>query len=162
MADLTVTLTESLELEGETIEGTQTKTITGVTSIYHAKLTNPEICHLFRSTSFSVDDMDNLGVGIGDSTPSIVYLRITNVDDTDSFDLRINGDALSSSYLGYINLNPSESIIFFKAEASWIVHTSSQTVPLTHSGWYNDLLDIKFTGTDRYYEVFMASTGSTY
>jgi hypothetical protein len=89
MADLTVTLTESVTLNGTARGSTNTLTVTGVDDIYHRIITCPDDSQVaiatFKSTlsntTEQVMDMEN-----------VKYIRVTNLDNSNPVILNLMVD----------------------------------------------------------------------
>ncbi len=83
MADLTVTITESLTINSAEVGGTNTKTITGITDVYKRTIT----CQNGQETTiatFGAQEYSSAGaLDLGD----VKYLRVTNIDTTNSVEV---------------------------------------------------------------------------
>ena len=148
MAILTVTATESGTISGETVSDTETITIEGINSIYHAKF------KLDTTASISYNDRliyrGAVASGNGDPFANVKYCRITNVDDSSTFKLIIE---LSDPT--YYRLRPGESLILYDFQKYSAVTSEGSTSSLPA----DSIEDIgHYTGGGRV-EIFMASTG---
>ena len=75
MADLTVTITESVTLNGAARGSSNALTISGVDDIYHRIITCPDDLHVTVATFHST-------TGVSDSSldvENVKYIRITNL-----------------------------------------------------------------------------------
>ena len=143
---LTVKITENLEVQGQTVSDTITKEIGGVESVYNAKVV---LTSTSATNNYIYNSAASYGVGNGDMLSSIVYIRITNLDDNYTISLNINNGE------SYVFLDPSESFIMFKADGAWADGSSSNAAPLS-----GDLNNIEANPPGAA-EIYMASTGST-
>tara|TARA_R100000353_G_C6406903_1_gene169252 strand:+ start:137 stop:607 length:471 start_codon:yes stop_codon:yes gene_type:complete len=89
MADLTVTLTEDLLLNGSTRGSTNILTITGIESVYERVVTIP--ANSDGTVVLSKDDISSSdgAVDIQDTK----YIRVTNLDTTNNVNLSLQIDA---------------------------------------------------------------------
>ena len=149
MAILTVTATESGTISGDTVSDTETITIEGINSIYHAKF---EL--IDRSSTTSNDSLIYRGgvkaSGNGDPYANVRYCRITNVDDSSTFILIIE---LTDPM--YYRLRPGESFILYDFQKySAVTSEDGSPNPLT-----DNIESIGHYGGNCWVEIFMASTG---
>ena len=105
MASLTVTIQEELTINGKDRGNTNTVTIDSVTETFNRVLTitNTEQTVLeFQASRAS-------GAALVDGT--LQYLRITNLDSTNTVDLRIQDTTNSKEY--FVRLASTESYVMF-------------------------------------------------
>ena len=134
MADLTVTITESVTLNGAARGSTNTLTLTGVDDIYHRIITCPDdvpvtvaTFHATTGTSDGSLDVEN-----------VKYIRITNLDSSNPviLDLQIDtaeddsaaadqGALLLEAGKSFIMGSPSDGIVVNSAGATPITALSS-------------------------------------
>lgn len=93
MADLTLTITEAVTLNGTSHGATNTQTITGVTDVLHRIVDVPtsgyiDLLNFTASAS---------GVSIADGTTK--HLRITNLDATNFLTLRVREDGVQEYFV---------------------------------------------------------------
>jgi len=85
MADLTVTLTESVDLNGSARGSTNTLTISGVDDVYHRIITCPanqdSTIATFRAGSNTADNALDL--------EDTKYIRVTNLDGSNPINLSL-------------------------------------------------------------------------
>ena len=88
MADLTVTLTESITVNGHQYGGTKTYTVSSIVDVYKRILTVPAGVYTtlvsFKSTVGSADSAMDI--------QNVKYIRITNLDGTNSVNLSLQID----------------------------------------------------------------------
>ena len=96
MADLTVTITESVTLNGSARGSTNTLTLSGVDDIYHRKVTIPDDASDTTLCAFTTAQTGRDGAIDRDL---VKYIRITNLDTTNPVILnlqqRVDEDAAS-------------------------------------------------------------------
>ena len=134
MADLTVTITEAVTLNGSSRGSTNTLTVAGVDDIYHRIITCPDDVpvtvanfHATTGTSDSSLDVEN-----------VKYIRVTNMDSTNPviIDLQIDtaeddsaaadqGALLLEAGRSFIMGSPSDGIVVNSAGATPITALSS-------------------------------------
>ena len=93
MADLTLTITEAVTLNGTSHGATNTQTISGVTEVLHRIVDVPtsgyiELVNFASSAS---------GVAIADSTAK--HIRITNLDSANFVTLRVREDGVQEYFV---------------------------------------------------------------
>jgi hypothetical protein len=105
MATLTVTIQEEITINGKDRGNKNAVTIDSVSEIFTRvlEITNTE------QTVLSFQASNPSGGAIKDAT--MQYLRITNLDATNSVDLRIQDTANTKEY--FVQIAPSESWILF-------------------------------------------------
>ena len=89
MADLTVTITEAVTLNGSSRGSTNTLTVTGVDDIYHRIITCPDdvpvtVANFHATTGTSDSSLD---------AENVKYIRCTNMDGSNSVNLSLQIDA---------------------------------------------------------------------
>ena len=134
MADLTVTITEAVTLNGSSRGSTNTLTVAGVDDIYHRIITCPDDVpvtvanfHATTGTSDSSLDVEN-----------VKYIRVTNMDSTNPviIDLQIDtaeddsaaadqGALLLEAGRSFIMGSPSDGVVVNSAAATPITALSS-------------------------------------
>ena len=134
MADLTVTITEAVTLNGSSRGSTNTLTVAGVDDIYHRIITCPDDVpvtvvnfHATTGTSDSSLDVEN-----------VKYIRVTNLDASNPVivDLQIDtaendsaaadqGALLLEAGKSFIMGSPSDGIVVNSAAATPITALSS-------------------------------------
>ena len=134
MADLTVTITEAVTLNGSSRGSTNTLTVAGVDDIYHRIITCPDDVpvtvanfHATTGTSDSSLDVEN-----------VKYIRVTNMDSTNPviIDLQIDtaeddsaaadqGALLLEAGRSFIRGSPSDGVVVNSAAATPITALSS-------------------------------------
>tara|TARA_R110002020_G_scaffold370443_2_gene582110 strand:+ start:123 stop:608 length:486 start_codon:yes stop_codon:yes gene_type:complete len=96
MADLTVTLTESVTLNGSARGSTNTLTVSGVDDIYHRIITVPSGASNTTLVAFTTAQTGRDGAVDRDL---VKYIRITNLDGSNSailnLQIRVDEDAAS-------------------------------------------------------------------
>ena len=89
MADLTVTLTEDLLLNGSTRGSTNILTITGIESVYERVVTIP--ANSDGTVVLSKDDISSSDVPV--DIQDTKYIRVTNLDTTNNVNLSLQIDS---------------------------------------------------------------------
>ena len=89
MADLTVTLTESVTLQGESRGSTNTLTIGSVESTFERIVT----CPASQTTTVATFNSNVYGAAGAIDIEDTKYIRITNLDSTNALELAIVGAA---------------------------------------------------------------------
>tara|TARA_A100001515_G_scaffold35425_1_gene27612 strand:- start:5235 stop:5681 length:447 start_codon:yes stop_codon:yes gene_type:complete len=88
MADLTVTLTENITVDGHQYGGTKSFTVSGINEVFRRKVTCPN-GHSTTIATFAADVKTAANaIAVGDAK----YIRITNIDTSD-IELAIVGAA---------------------------------------------------------------------
>lgn len=126
MATLTVRIEETIELNDNLVEKSHTEVITNVSSVYSRTAT---ILHTAESGLLAFGTTVEAGTIIDDT---LLYLRITNTDDTNFVNLRILGN--SEEY--FVKLDKGDSFILGNSKVDANA-TGSQSVSL------GDIDDIK-------------------
>lgn len=93
MADLTLTITEAVTLNGTSHGATNTQTITGVTDVLHRIVDVPTSGYIDLVNFASAAS----GVAIADSTAK--HIRITNLDATNFVTLRVREDGVQEYFV---------------------------------------------------------------
>ena len=119
MATLTVRIEESIEINDNPISNSQVETITGVSSVYSRIVT---VLHTAESGLLSFGATVEAGTIIDDI---LLYLRITNKDDTNFVNLRILGT--SEEY--FVKLEKGDSFILGNSKVDANA-TGSQSISL--------------------------------
>lgn len=93
MADLTLTITEAVTLNGTAHGATNTQTITGVSDVLHRLVTVP--------TSGYIDlvNFDAAASGVAIADGSVKHLRITNLDSTNFVTLRVRETSVQEYFV---------------------------------------------------------------
>ena len=157
MADLTVTLTESGTIAGQTVSDSETITISEIESIYHAKL--------LTTRNASNDGYLYFGGGglyphaNGDPATSVKYCRITNVEADGGTDIKVVLGDYSFENTTCYKLEPGQSLILYNFD-DYESRTTADSAPPAVTD------EIAVFGTNEgedspaYIEIFMASTYS--
>ena len=134
MADLTVTITESVTLNGSARGSTNTLTLAGVDDIYHRIITCPDdvpvtVANFHSTTGVSDSSLD---------VENVKYIRVTNMDSSNPviIDLQIDtaendsaaadqGALLLEAGKSFIMGSPSDGIVVNSAAATPITALSS-------------------------------------
>ena len=146
-ADLEVTIQETLTLGGASFGGTKTLTITGINEAYKriVKCVNSQTTTIatFNGNAFASDN----AIDVEDAK----YMRITNLDDTNSVELAIVGAAT----LYQVTLKAGESHILGSPDD--LMLAEADTTP--SFGTMADVASIKVNpaGNDVDVEIFIAS-----
>ena len=130
MADLTVTITEAVTLNGSSRGSTNTLTVAGVDDIYHRIITCPDDVpvtvanfHATTGTSDSSLDVEN-----------VKYIRVTNMDSTNPviIDLQIDTaeDDSAAADQGALLLEAGRSFIMGSPSVGVVVNSAGAT-PIT-------------------------------
>jgi hypothetical protein len=149
MATLTVTLQEEITINGKDRGNKNAISITGVSEVFNRVLTitNTEQTVLnFQATNPS-------GGALVDGT--MQYLRITNLDSTNTVDLRIQDTGNTKEY--FVQIGPSESWVLFNDK----IDCDSAAVDTTISLSQIDFISADATGTSAEtadIEVFAVAT----
>ena len=89
MADLVTTLTETVTLNGSLRGSTNTVTTTGITNAYERIVT----CIIAQTTHLATFNNDNYGSAVQLDLQDVRYIRITNLDATNTLELAVVGAA---------------------------------------------------------------------
>ena len=89
MADLTTTLTESVVLNGSVRGSTNTVTTTGITNAYERIVT----CTIAQTTHIATFDTNSYGTAVQIDKEDVRYIRVTNLDATNTLELAVVGAA---------------------------------------------------------------------
>jgi len=109
MADLTTTLSESVVLNGAVRGTTNTVTTTGINNVYERIVT----CTIDETTHLATFDSDSFGSAVQIDKQDVRYIRITNLDATNTLELAIVGAATNYQVL----LKAGQSHILCAAES---------------------------------------------
>ena len=85
MADLTVTITEAVTLNGGSRGSTNTLTVTGVDDVYHRIVTCPASADTTLAVFKSTEAIADGGIDIENTR----YIRVTNLDNTNPVNLSL-------------------------------------------------------------------------
>jgi len=108
MADLTTTISESVVLNGAVRGTTNTVTTTGINNVYERIVT----CTLEQTTHLATFDANSYGSAVQIDKEDVRYIRITNLDATNTLKLAVVG----VTTLYQILLKAGESHILCAAE----------------------------------------------
>jgi hypothetical protein len=108
MADLTTTLTESVVLNGAVRGSTNTVTTTGINNAFERIVTCPSL----QVTVLAAFDSSSAGTAVEIDKEDVRYIRVTNLDTTNSLELAIVGAATNYQVL----LKAGQSHILCAAE----------------------------------------------
>jgi hypothetical protein len=89
MADLTTTVTESVVLNGAVRGTTNTVTTTGINNVYERIVT----CTNAQTTYLASFDSNSYGSAVQLDLQDVRYIRVTNLDATNTLELAIVGAA---------------------------------------------------------------------
>ncbi len=89
MADLTTTLSESVTLNGAVRGTTNTVTTTGINNVYERIVT----CTTAQTTYLASFDANSYGEGVLIDKEDVRYIRVTNLDQTNTLELAVVGEA---------------------------------------------------------------------
>ena len=157
-ATLTVTLTESVTLNGSNQGSTNTVTISSINEIYKRIVTclaNVDTTVAHFNTQVDVEDS-------GKDTQDTKYIRVTNLDDTNSVNLNLQVDTTESgsgdadpNETATILLAAGESFIMGTTHDSIAVYDTDASVQTTLHDLESILIDPGSNAVD--VEVFVAS-----
>ena len=157
-ATLTVTLTESVTLNGSNQGSTNTVTISSINEIYKRIVTclaNVDTTVAHFNTQVGVEDS-------GIDTQDTKYIRVTNLDDTNSVNLNLQVDTTESgsgdadpNETATILLAAGESFIMGTPHDSIAVYDTDASVQTTLHDLESILIDPGSNAVD--VEVFVAS-----
>ena len=157
-ATLTVTLTESVTLNGSNQGSTNTVTISSINEIYKrivTSLANVDTTVAHFNTQVDVEDS-------GIDTQDTKYIRVTNLDDTNSVSLNLQVDTTESgsgdadpNETATILLAAGESFIMGTPHDSIAVYDTDASVQTTLHDLESILIDPGSNAVD--VEVFVAS-----
>ncbi len=157
-ATLTVTLTESVTLNGSNQGSTNTVTISSINEIYKRIVTclaNVDTTVAHFNTQVDVEDS-------GIDTQDTKYIRVTNLDDTNSVNLNLQVDTTESgsgdadpNETATILLAAGESFIMGTPHDSIAVYDTDASVQTTLHDLESILIDPGSNAVD--VEVFVAS-----
>ena len=108
MADLTTTVTESVIINGSVRGSTNTVTTTGINNVYERVVT----CTSAQTTHIAAFDTNSYGSAVQIDKEDVRYIRVTNLDSTNSLELAIVG----ATTLYQVLLNAGQSHILCAAE----------------------------------------------
>ena len=146
MADLTTTITESVVLNGSVRGSTNTLTTTGINNAFERIVS----CAVAQTTFLAAFDSNSYGSAVQIDKEDVRYIRITNLDTTNSLELAVVGAAT----LYQVTLPAGNSHIL--SAASTIMLAEADTTP--SFGTMADLQNIQvqpYANLD--VEIFVAS-----
>lgn len=108
MADLTTTVTENVTINGSVRGSTNTVTTTGINNVYERVVT----CTSAQTTHIAAFDTNSYGSAVQIDKEDVRYIRVTNLDSTNSLELAVVGAAT----LYQVLLNAGQSHILCAAE----------------------------------------------
>ena len=146
MADLTTTLTESVVLNGAVRGTTNTVTITGINNVYERIVT----CTTSQVTYLASFNTNSYGSAVQIDKEDVRYIRVTNLDSTNSLELAVVGAAT----LYQVELKAGESHIL--GAASGIMLVEADTSPSFATMAALDSLRV-FPAATLDVEIFVAS-----
>ena len=122
MANLTVTHTESITLNGQEFGGTNTFSVSGINNIYKRIVTCPaNVDTTILRTGVSVDVTDS-----SMDVQNVKYIRVTNLDGSNSVNLNLQIDVTESGS-GASAANETATILLAAGE-SFIMGTPHDSV----------------------------------
>ncbi len=147
MADLTTTLSESVTLNGAVRGTTNTVTTTGINNVYERIVT----CKEAQTTFLAAFDTNSYGSAVQIDKEDVKYIRVTNLDSTNTLELAVVGEATNYQVL----LKAGQSHILCAAED--VMLAEADTSP--SFGTMADLtsLQVKPAVADLDVEIFVAS-----
>ena len=146
MADLTTTLTESVVLNGAVRATTNTVTTTGINNVYERIVT----CTTSQVTVLAAFDSNAHGSAVQIDKEDVRYIRVTNLDATNTAKLAVVGAATLYTVL----LKAGESHILCAADD--VMVAEADTTP--NFGTLSDLGSIKvYPAATLDVEIFVAS-----
>lgn len=146
MADLVTTLTESVTLNGAIRGTTNSVTTTGINNVFENIVT----CTSTQTTVLAAFDSNSYGSAVQIDKEDVRYIRVTNLDSTNSLELAIVGAATNYQVL----LNAGQSHILCAAEN--VMLAEADTSP--SFGTMEDLGSIQVNpSADLDVEIFVAS-----
>jgi len=146
MADLTTTLSESVVLNGAVRGTTNTVTTTGINNVYERIVT----CTIDETTHLATFDSDSFGSEVQIDKQDVRYIRITNLDATNTLELAVVGAAT----LYQVLLKAGQSHILCAAED--VMLAEADTSP--SFGTMADLTSLQVSpAADLDVEIFVAS-----
>ena len=172
MADLTVSINESGDVQGTTIKNSQTYTLGDIQGVYHAKYKILDTMHdsagtttcLWKDSSEDTSDWNTsvsnwtFGTGVGTPASLTSYIRITNCDTTQYCILAFatTGDAV------YKRLTAGDSFVLIGSNTQGITDQFDSKVNLSSDpDEITDLGRLKYIGVaasnNPYIEIFVAS-----
>jgi hypothetical protein len=89
MADLTTTISESVTLNGAVRGTTNTVTTTNINNVYERLVT----CTTGQTTFLAAFDTNSYGSAVQIDKEDVRYIRVTNLDQTNSLELAVVGAA---------------------------------------------------------------------
>ena len=110
MADLTVTLTEAVTLNGSSRGSTNTLTISGVDDVYHRIVTCPASADTTVATFDAASSTADGALDLADTK----YIRVTNMDASNHVNLSLqisNDEDGAADYSGTILLESGRSFV---------------------------------------------------
>jgi hypothetical protein len=146
MADLTTTLSESVTLNGSVRGTTNTVTTTGINNVYERIVT----CTTGQTTFLAAFDTNSYGSAVQIDKEDVRYIRVTNLDATNTLELAVVGAATNYQVL----LNAGQSHILCAAED--VMLAEADTSP--SFGTMADLTSLQVSpAADLDVEIFVAS-----
>jgi hypothetical protein len=117
MADLTTTVTENVTINGSVRGSTNTVTTTGINNVYERVVT----CTTSQTTHIAAFDTNSYGSAVQIDKEDVRYIRITNLDTTNSLELAVVGEAT----LYQVLLKAGQSHILCAAEDVMLAETDT-------------------------------------
>ena len=108
MADLTTTISENVSINGSVRGSTNTVTTTGINNVYERVVT----CTTGQTTFLAAFDTNSYGSAVQIDKEDVRYIRVTNLDATNTLELAVVGAATNYQVL----LNAGQSHILCAAE----------------------------------------------
>ena len=146
MADLTTTVTENVTINGSVRGSTNTVTTTGINNVYERVVT----CTSAQTTHLAAFDSNSYGSAVQIDKEDVRYIRVTNLDTTNTLELAVVGAATNYQVL----LNAGQSHIL--CAASSIMLAEEDTTPSFGTMAALDSLRV-FPAADLDVEIFVAS-----
>lgn len=129
MADLTTTVTESVTLNGAVRGTTNTVTTTGINNAFERLVT----CTTGVATVLATFDSTSSGSAVEIDKEDVRYIRVTNLDTTNSLELAVVGAAT----LYQVLLNAGQSHILCAADSVMLAEADTSPSFGTMAGLQN-------------------------
>ena len=156
-ADLTVTITEDITLNGSQFGNSNSFVVSSINEVFKRIVTCPAsqdtTIALFQSAVS--DDIESLGL----DTQDVKYIRVTNLDDTNSVNLSLQVDAgeddSAADESATILLSAGQSFIMGTSHDSVAVQDTNANIETTLHDLESILIDPSGNAVDL--EIFVAS-----
>lgn len=113
MADLTITITEDLTINGAEVGGTNTKTVSSITDVFKRTITCQNGQETIIATFGAQEYSSAQAIDLGDTK----YIRVTNLDSTNTVEVAyVLSDGAEVAQNFHIKLEPGTSNMLFAGE----------------------------------------------